>query len=726
MADKCYASTHPIDPQEQGLPVGAQDAGEQGWIEWCYNLYNNSDNMVFGVLSGLVFGAPIVKDGKVVGYTPSVLPEGLESATTRTKNWARCLVPPGVSYHPLIFAYALWRGLKKSVTDIYDLAKDLLYEGQIYGMIKDGMNAIAASDTGAYKLGQVVGGGLVGNFFGKMDGTFAEAVDAIGEFIGSILLDIILGLITWGGGTLIKGGLSVASKGVLAFGRVSAETVETATKLAQRGLRTLDDQASNFIDAMQLVDTPALSTAGGFGSPGRVPTGFNPRRNFMFSEMADDASKGVGQAARSGTGSSPSPRQAPDLTPAGSTSPPVQPLSPKAAAPGAAAGRASKLISSAELANRQAQETMRLARHGEIFIAPIVRQAGDGFFSVPPTIGGFLSHIRGGRVLGRGYDDLIGFLRFQSQSANAGGVRYMDAAVHSMDANLTKFEIPGSAQAINRHERFIRTHSQAIFQPKPAGIRREHYPNYNRPRGAERPNFLWDSPWEGLSRDWYNHILPILKAELHDRPDLVRLISQKWDALHAFGPGAGDEIALGMGFGSDFINRKVQAGSFRKSQLGIESARDARRGSELASALEVVGTRERELFGLEGYINALGHALVGVERAGTGRFPEGSKLLINTFTESWGDELLHTPMFQIAAEQGSRLKPQHFVRQVEYHVQIVVPRDGQFIPVHGTRIEMMIEMAPPPFFDRAIVSVGKAPEGALSELDFVSTLTPFD
>jgi hypothetical protein len=295
-----------------------------------------------------------------------------------------------------------------------------------------------------------------------------------------------------------------------------------------------------------------------------------------------------------------------------------------------------------------------------------------------PELDAVLSAARLGRRLPD--PELSDFIRSMAQFAGVGGI---DKA--------SLFIVKGS--------RAIATHLGAVVHPrlKP----RSWFPEYN-----SRP------PWPSLISD-YNRVMAALAP---DNPGLTA----RMNAMHSFGPGMGDETMLGMGLGPDWINRKVQAGGFSNRDLGLTSRRDARAIQEpdtprnYFDEIENRGGRKDEV-GMEGMVIDYALSMREATRGLTGDAARNVRVYLDVFTESFGDELLDTAFFQEVRRQGLAIRPQHFVREVQYQMRTFAVKGGEMIDGYhiggdvkelaGGRVAFDLEIAPPHLPSEAKINI---------------------
>ncbi len=684
-------ATRGTDPKARGADDKA--AQEQGWIEWSYNLWSNRDDFLKGVISGLVFGKPVFVDGVMTGRAAGLFPDKADEAYNRLTN-AVAFGMGGVVLRGHYFIAAVFVGLGKEIEGIVKTIGSIV-SGEIFTMIGSALDAIAMDPAVAFALGEQVGGGMVQKLFDAQESDdFDDFVWAVGELLGSLLLDLVTAFLTGGGATLAKVGARVSTK----VARVSGEVLEQVVK---HGGRHVDEFLGVFNDLAR-GPQPAYAYAYAYaGPPGRrMPGG---PANGLFDNVMMSQSRGTGPGTRGLGGGSRAPASggAKPGGPSGApTPPPGSGINPAAAVTGGVAEgavrRGGKVVRNAfvDAAAKSAWSFIVNARRGG-YIPPVRKRdpgaAAPDPFSFPPRRGALLNMADEGLDLGH-YDDLADILKFMNQSANAGAVRRTEATI--LDT-MTRGEIFGPFET---GKRVIHTYSSAIVQKAPKGT----FPKYN-------GKYFWRSRYDAYK----TKILPQLRELLKhtDRPqELLALLDIGWDVAHSYGKGAGDEIALGMGYAPNWVNKKVQAGGFSNKSMKVDSRRGARADHGVDPSLanphkaELDGVKHRDEYGLEGFIIDFARTVKSASGKDK-RFPKDTEVLLDTFTTSWGDELLESDMFRIARELGIDLKPQHFVSAVEYRARLVVRKGDAFVPLDGPKIAYRLDIAPPPFFERAKVTV---------------------
>ncbi|MCC1480786.1 hypothetical protein [Roseibaca sp. Y0-43] len=641
----------------------------QAWIDYVTGLFHNTPHLIDGVMSGLVFGKPILKDGKEIGRAPGLMPADTETFSRRFENAVWMQTAPLTRPHILFPAIA--QGLWNEIKGLWDM---IWNARALFGMIRDGIAAIAADMRKAFALGEAVGGGLVEKMARAAEGPFDGFVQATGELIGSLLPDLIAAFFTGGGYTALKGGARVGA-------RVAKQSLDMATELARRGGKQLDEMGQAVAEALVRGPELAMPGPGGTLSP-----------NAVFSEVAQGtANRGTRMAPKGGGGPAPAPSSASPAT--------GGPAAPgKALAGGLGSGAAGKAGRSAaaaalERAATQARRAMQAARRGDTHARP--RPEGwvpDPTFSTPPMRGAWLDQIMQTTVLPPGLADLRLLLSDMTRAAGTGGVHYIEAVVLKA---VTRDHAP---KGLEIGRRVIATHSTAILQKRPK-ITSGNNAGKPIPRNA-MPEYNKDIYWADRRR-WQREMMAELEILTKaTAPELLPDLRRRWQALHSLGPGAGDELALGMGLGADWINTMIQAGGFRNARRGIANRTDARAGVA-AHAPEMVG-RQIDGYGAEGFYLDLMRTVEGGVKSG--RFPPGTKVHLDTFTESWGDELLESALFAIARERNLRLKPQDFLRSAEYRARLVHPDGDRFRAIPGSAVAIRLDLAPPPYFEKVTVS----------------------
>ena len=671
----------------------------------------NSGRLMAGIASGLAYGAPLFVNGEQVGRTPGLIPDDVFQASRRTFKLIR-FITTGI-FHPR-FSAGLRHGLYKELSGYGPLLVSLL-DGTLLNMFFDLAQNVNEQPELAHRLGEQIGGSMVKNVLDKADKEdYGEFVFAVGALLGPLIIDLIGLLVSGGAGPLAKRGLAVTAG-------MSADALGLAADIKRlSGDRLIEMRrlAQNAADALQHGDLTPVPAGGPAILPGLPTRASREVAEGAFLSQADDASSSIGKAARgleSGSGLAPNgtrvnPSALPDAPPARFSG--AAGAAGGAATSGARTGaRTVGVHASLKAGNEASSQAIRLATHEpqlplhwdrifNLLDGPL--RSGPNNKPVPildllskdfaPEMGPMLrvlQHRESGFDFGAGVsEDLIPHLARASDYHGLGTITKLDAAI------LREFSHDRAIAGFKKSYQAVRSQVSAILRPRSFRVGRDMRFNNN-------------PPW------------PQLRAEARQILDeMVRhgFIGEQSIAYHMghlFGPGMGAEAHAGAGLIPGFVNIRLQSGAIANSVIGRASARDARKGS--SALAEEVGSYRWDQVGTEGSMMDL--ALTAKEAAKKGRLNE--IIGLDTFAETWGDELLNTAFFRIAAELGlTTLKPQHFTRAVEYRMSVFSLDSKAGFPTLSevaSRWNLRIELHPPPVGKADVYSMGRF-AGALDDV----------
>ena len=207
----------------------------------------------------------------------------------------------------------------------------MLLDGSLRQVIQTGIDALIGKPDDAYRVGQLLGGAMIGDLMAAVEGKFDAFVYKVGELLGSFLLDIIGALFTGGIGPIVK----LEAKALF---KMSKEAIDAAETLARRARPEFD----RLIDGLNAAAKgPSLGLQPAHGLPGGPAGPPSPRWLEPMKMSASRTNRGTGSRARgtsaSGSAGGSSGPSAPDGG-AGPGSPGGQP--PGFSVPAAVAGGA--------------------------------------------------------------------------------------------------------------------------------------------------------------------------------------------------------------------------------------------------------------------------------------------------------------------------------------------------------------------------------------------------
>ncbi len=658
------------------------------WYEFVDSLRANRLPFIAGGAYGLMFGAPGVDalgqptDGHGLIHT--------DIAENANRLWYQS-IGLGVAMVNARFYEGLWQGLRDEVMSIPDLLT-ALSDGSLVSAIGEALDAIADSPRTAFALGQQLGAGMVQPLLAAMDrGDSDTFAFELGRLLGALLLDLLFALFTGGWGFLMKLG-----EKAFAFTADAVRLIKLLGRRLERGLDQLADTTAQIARQLDPANVPVFgdpwSPAYAGATPGRY---VDAPQTPAWWKLADDAdapdltgtgagTRGTGGAGTGGTGTGGTrrasdgagargPGDGPDAPdPAGLADagggPRNRPALGAAAGSGlAATGRAADAQRAWSLGDGLKASRAAMARQRNAPDMPdarwVARALDPTIGNIPPVHGPFLASVlnSGGRVI-PAYQDIWHILMRARSHAEKGGISRVDLAV--LDG-VRHADIPGLPAHLQIGQRQVRTHLSGILLPRT--VSRAAMPNYNADRVWRR-----------------------MRKELAALREATGLDIETMNALHAWGPGFGDETIAGMALGPAWVNQKAQAGAIRNSVLGWDSARDARRIDAGPYASEVMRSH-RTTAGAEGVL--IDHALTNREAAG--RLGQSVSAL-DVYTLTWGDELLGTPLFREAGSRGMKVKPQDFLHSVEYHMRTYDLVDGVLEPRPDLAMRFRLALDPPP------------------------------
>jgi hypothetical protein len=662
-----------------GRGPAAGEVPDESWLRWCGDILWQGTVFAAGLEQGVLWGAPIYNEmGQIIGRHPGLIPENREKGMSRAGNQALAGLGIPILLYGEDFIKGVFWGLWNELKGLWDLLWALL-DGSLFQAITQSWAKLMQDTRTAFFLGQDVGGGMVKDLAIAAEGPFDKFVYKLGELLGMLLPDIIAAFVSGGGLTMLREGARVATT-------AGKQAVDMLGTLGRRAGNRLDEATAMLEKARRASDpvpeyalAPAGRGVGGYGARGFDPEGFG-KAPYTVYNMPDGATAPRPGGPRTGGGV-----QKPQVTTPSASAPSGAGLSAPRAAVGGLASEAAT-VSGKHAARSQMDELNelgRLARHAAQVgadrpSAEILMRGPDLGKLTQPEVDAVLSAARLGRRLPD--PELTDFIRAMNQFAGVGGI---DKA--------SLFIVKGS--------RAIATHVGAVVHPrlKP----RDWFPNYNS-----------RAPWPSLISD-HNRVMAVLAR---DNPGLAA----KMNAMHSFGPGMGDETMLGMGLGPDWINRKVQAGGFSNRELGVASRRDARTLQDpdtprnYFDEIENRAGRKDEV-GMEGLVIDYALSMREATRGLSGSAAQNVRVYLDVFTESFGDELLDTVFFREARRQGLAIKPQHFLREVQYQMRTFVVEGGEMIDGYhiggnvkelaGGRMAFDLEIAPPHLPSEAKINI---------------------
>jgi hypothetical protein len=132
------------------------------------------------------------------------------------------------------FYQGLVDGLIAELTEIPDLI-NLVRSGQLLSLLADALTEMTGTADRAFNFGTIIGEGMVGGGVDALENEdYAATARMIGEFLGPMLLELLIALVTLGASLAAQGTKLVARKLIVEFPAVAAKLLRGGKKLLGR------------------------------------------------------------------------------------------------------------------------------------------------------------------------------------------------------------------------------------------------------------------------------------------------------------------------------------------------------------------------------------------------------------------------------------------------------------------------------------------------------------
>ncbi len=217
------------------------------------------------------------------------------------------------------FYYGLRDGLIEELTEIPELVA-LVRSGEIITMLTTALQELTASVGRAFNFGSVIGESLFADIFDALDNEdYARTATMIGKFLGPMLLELLIALVTVGSSIVGQGGRIIGQKIIEQSSKVAKKLLSSGRELARRINAPPPPKAlvDKRMGELSLADTSggdlSLAKAGG-GELATVAVAETPKPQNVAFKLADLDETPVKPKPASAATAKPAPAPAPIAT----------------------------------------------------------------------------------------------------------------------------------------------------------------------------------------------------------------------------------------------------------------------------------------------------------------------------------------------------------------------------------------------------------------------------